>query len=77
MLMKSGVGLISHREPVSESDRPVAVENVDDRCRLNSGDINVSSNARIPAAKLVCYQLGSISIAEDLGPSLIGREMRC
>src|SRR6516164_7804102 len=66
----------SARWPASESDRPVAVEDVDDRCGLNSRDINVSSHARIPDPKLFCHQVGCLSIAEDFGPSLIGREMR-
>jgi len=70
------VGTPFARGPVSESDRPVAVENVDDRRRLNSRDINVFSHARIPESKLVCHQLGRVSIPEDLRPSLIGREMR-
>jgi hypothetical protein len=64
-------------ERVSESDRPVAVENIDDSCRLDRRDINVFSHARVPASKLICHQVGCVSIAENLRPSLVGREIRC
>jgi hypothetical protein len=59
------------------SNRVTAVGAVGERCRLNSrSNLNILSEARVRAPKLISHQLSVDPIDEKLCPSLVSREVR-